>query len=321
MQARTWAAISSMVANQTSPLSSRDSIHAATRLMRASRPETKGCQDGDRHAAMRVGRLDLRIEHLHGLVRRLDGHGVAEIQVVHVVRPVVHAPVGRQADDLSLGGIQHVGDVVAHQARVVEKAALGEERGRVPGGVVERRPPAPGGLPRHAPDHVDLLVQPVLLTLARLVVRILVQIAVRRDLVPAFENRFDQMRIALHAPGRIEERLPDAEMRIDLQNSRDRDLVVFEERHGRQHVLGLVGEFQMQDTVGVDVESDGHGAAGAARPRHRIVDQRERHPFLLRRGGSVKRLYREPEPEPMRARRLARGPRPLDGSGGRESTT
>ena len=79
-------------------------------------------------------------------------------------------------------------------------------------------------------------------------------VAVRGNLVAIFEYRLDKMRICLHAPGGIEECLLDAEMAKHLQDSRDRHLIIFDERQCRQHFRRPVGKVQVKAAVGVDYQ-------------------------------------------------------------------
>jgi hypothetical protein len=92
------------------------------------------------------------------------------------------------------------------------------------GKVVERRPPAARPFSRDPLDHLEAARQPVVLLLARALARVLVDIAVMGDLVPALEHRLDRARVLLDAPGRHEKGLVQSEPSVRLQHPRHRDL-------------------------------------------------------------------------------------------------
>src|SRR5919204_450471 len=72
--------------------------------------------------------VELLAPELDGARRRLDRPApTARLGEVHVLVPVVEAPVRRQLRERPVRGLEHVRPVVVHEGRVVPKAVLGEE--------------------------------------------------------------------------------------------------------------------------------------------------------------------------------------------------
>jgi hypothetical protein len=103
--------------------------------------------------------------------------------------------------------------------------------------------------------------------------RVLVNIAVVADLVPVLEDRLHRVGIALHGPGRHEERLREAKAAIGLKDARHADgRPVPSHRDRIEPVERVVRPGDVDQAVGVDVEGDRTGAARSVRPGDGVAD-------------------------------------------------
>ena len=189
----TWAAISSIGANQTSP---RDRSSSRNWCRHASAPDGRWQRDArpaptarHRHRSPRI--LRQRPPALFG---RADRHHVIQIHRLHILRPVIQPPMRRQLDQRPGGAFQQIGLIIAHQRGVIGKAACRQQVARAVREVVERRTPAARALAGCPDDDFDAAIQPMCLIVVAQLAGMFVQIAVMGDLVAAFQDRFDRLR-------------------------------------------------------------------------------------------------------------------------------
>src|SRR5918998_6303791 len=97
------------------------------------------------------------------------------------------------------------------------------------------------------------------------------------DLMPTFEDGLYGGRVLLHAPGGEEKGLPHAELRVQIDQAWYRNLGPVAQHGQRRHArVGgrMIG--QVQNTVRVHIEGEGHGASCTVRPGNWVFDHRSR---------------------------------------------
>jgi len=189
------------------------------------------------------------------------------------MRPVVEGVVARQFDHRAGAVVQQIRNVVAHERCVVVEAGLDQQVQGVARKIVGRRPVALGPGAGKMFNYLDAAVQPLSLGVALHLVGVLVEIAVVANLVAVPKHRFDSRWIALHAPGRQEERLGHVKALIGLDDARNRHLWPVAQ-HGQRHhaVVGAAVMIEMEDAVRIHVEGECHGAAGAIGPGNGVLN-------------------------------------------------
>jgi hypothetical protein len=192
---------------------------------------------------------------------------------MNIRRPIVESPAGWELDEFSRAGIEDVGNVISHQGRVIPEALGNEQLCSVYRKVIKRRTIAARTAAGKLLDDGDRTLHPIMFLLPRQCVWRLVDISMKTHLVPVLEHRFNGFGIFFNAPGRNEERLFQSETAIAVQNAGHAHFrTIFEHRNRRDAGNGILRVVDVDEAVGVHVETYSYSDLGAVRPRNGTGD-------------------------------------------------
>ena len=200
---------------------------------------------------------------------------------------VVEAPVPGQLDR-PLGAVRQDMAIrvdIVHQRGIVEKAVLLQE-------LEQPRADLAGGRAIAFRNHPDRPLQrfEALLHLLDLGGRIIahpaMRIAVMADLVAALEDHLDPVGMVLGSPARHEERALEPRLLQRIEDLRHADLGAVAALAQHAGPVGIVRIARGPQRLGVEIEGQHDGAAGAVRPGHAHIVHRKLLPEMVVRYAS-----------------------------------